>query len=198
MKKILAVILALVLSLGYFVNFEKAGAEEIWSVEALDVQSDKSEQSEHKNLSEEEMVELSEIAKTYYKNAQFVEMMDAYQKLYDGGCQDASLFGFSTMSVEDALKTWEEKVARDKIVCEYVSYVIASLKKALKDPNSLVIYSIHLEEDKTETNKLCITLDYGARNSFGGMVRDSFSQTYSLSKKQLETIYSNRQTQAVT
>ena len=176
MKKIIAMLLAALMIMGLCAcgNSEQGSAE-----------------STHKNLSEEEMIELSEIAQTYYENAQFVEMMDAYQKLYDGGCQDASLFGFSNKSVEDALKTWEGKVARDKIVCEYVSYAIDSLREELKDPNSLVIYSIHLEEDKTATNKLSITFDYGAKNSFGGMARDSYSRTYPLSDNQLETIYNS-------
>ena len=50
-------------------------------------------------------------------------------------------------------------------------------KQSLKDPSSLVIYSISI----TPRSPSCfdIVFEYGAKNSFGGMVRDTFSHSYS-------------------
>lgn len=44
-------------------------------------------------------------------------------------------------------------------------------REVLKDPESFTVYS----ESYTKENKytVCWTLDYGARNSFGGMVRET-------------------------
>lgn len=43
------------------------------------------------------------------------------------------------------------------------------LKKNLKDPSSLVIY----DEDYTEGGSVMWTIEYGAKNSFGGMGRET-------------------------
>ena len=74
-----------------------------------------------------------------------------------------------------------------------VFYAISDLKKQLKDPNSLVLYSAKTTVIARNSNGKTeyiyqVTLDYGAANSFGGMVRDTYQITYLGASKEEEGI----------
>jgi len=78
-------------------------------------------------------------------------------------------------SKRDALK---EKTLITEAVYNAFSY--KNLKAQLKNPNSLVIYSISVKGDVYDgTEHFDIIFDYGATNSFGGMVRDTLETSYS-------------------
>lgn len=68
-------------------------------------------------------------------------------------------------------------------ITELVNTVInyAGLKLKLKDPNSLKIYSVYITSvaSKYDSTQYVfeIKVDYGAANSFGGMVRDTYKKT---------------------
>lgn len=47
-------------------------------------------------------------------------------------------------------------------------------RKSLKDPESLKIYSEKYEKESGSTYTIHWTLDIGARNSYGGMVRETY------------------------
>ncbi len=140
-------------------------------------------------LSDQELEELSAKAKDYFKNAKLVEMIETYRKMVEGGCTKGDLLEFGDRSVEEALKTQEERTQRNYIVCRYATMAVNDLKNQLKDPGSLVIYAMHLHEDESDPTKLRITFDYGAKNSFGGMVRDEYVASYTVSESERDAIY---------
>lgn len=79
------------------------------------------------------------------------------------------------------LASYEKDYKINSFVCSRIRYVIDNLKKELKDPNSLVVYGVRTEMsdktepwDKGEKTRIKFTFDYGAKNSFGGMVRDTY------------------------
>ena len=49
----------------------------------------------------------------------------------------------------------------------------AYFKQALKDPESFKVYNEQYKIDKEYDGKIYWTLDYGAKNEYGGMVRKS-------------------------
>lgn len=57
---------------------------------------------------------------------------------------------------------------------EYIDAAIECVRSSLKNPNSLVIYNMYLEDaDKTRDYiSITIYVDIGAENSYGGIVRD--------------------------
>lgn len=150
-------------------------------------ESTKREEQEAKVLSEEEMAELKIKAKNYYNKAQFVEGVYTYQKLYDGGCKDEKYFGYGeNYGIERALTARKYEAIICSVALSHVPYVISNLKSMLKDPNSLAIYNI---EVVAESNCLTVELDYGAKNSFGGMVRDNYSQQCTFTDQEMEMLY---------
>lgn len=78
------------------------------------------------------------------------------------------------------LESYEKNYKINSFICSYIASVTKNLKKELKDPNSLVVYGVQTEMYDTDKENLRITirLDYGAKNSFGGMVRDSYVYRY--------------------
>ena len=46
------------------------------------------------------------------------------------------------------------------------------LKRQLNDPNSLQVHNVRINRNTSNTNELRITLDYSAKNAFGGRVRN--------------------------
>ena len=83
------------------------------------------------------------------------------------------------------LASYEKDYKINSFVCSRIRYVVDHLKKELKDPNSLVIYGVKTEMsdktepwDKGEKTRIKITFDYGAKNSFGGMVRENYVYHY--------------------
>ena len=135
-----------------------------------------------KGLSEEEANELKEKGYEYFDSAYFVEAIDTWQKLYDAGWRD---------------EKFDEKFLEDKKIdaeafstqCWYLSRTIKELRSMLKDPDSLVIYEATFICEYDENYSFTVELDYGAKNSFGGMVRDNFSQQYSLLDSEKGAVY---------
>lgn len=69
-----------------------------------------------------------------------------------------------------------------------MSYAVYILKEQLKDPNSLVIYGTNIWAEEG-SDYFTIELDYGAKNGFGGMVRDNYSHEYKLTENEKNIIY---------
>lgn len=97
--------------------------------------------------------------------AKFTSAYELYEKMYE--------YGYIT-SLDDE----EQQYLINSCMCFYVNLVIQDLKKDLKDPHSLVIYGMEVEVIEHKTG-LCfdMTFDYGATNSFGGMVREELTAT---------------------
>lgn len=156
MKKILCLLLTFVLLIGMVGCSDESAKQEV---------------QEPKVLSEQEIAELKRQAANYDNNAQFVEAVDAWQKLYDGGGCD-----------KEFLNARKNDARNDTIKCKYVSLAIEELRDKLKDPNSLAIYGAKIINTYDENYSFMVQFDYGATNSFGGMVRDiAISRPYSLS-----------------
>ncbi len=156
MKKILCLLLTFVLLIGML------GCSD---------ESAKQEAQEAKVLSEEEAKELKDKGWEYYNTARFAEAIDTWQELYDGGGCD-----------KEFLNARKNDARNDTIECKYISRAIEELRDKLKDPNSLAIYGAEIINTYDENYSFMVQFDYGATNSFGGMVRDiAISRPYSLS-----------------
>lgn len=132
-----------------------------------------------KTLSEEEAKELKDKGYEYYSTARFAEAIDTWQELYDGGGCD-----------EKFLNDKKNDAEAYSILCQYIPLAISELRGKLKDPNSLTIYDATITNSYDENYSFTIQFDYGAKNSFGGMVRDTFtSRQYSLSDADKEVVY---------
>lgn len=142
----------------------------------------------NKKLTEQEMEELKIEAKGYLENAKYVEAIRTYQKLMDGGCEESKYFGF-VGTPEEAFEIAKGNAKRASIACRYASYTANALRNLLKDPASLVIYDVRLKSVNNDSSKFIVELDYGAKNSFGGMVRDSYSNVYMLSDSENKIVY---------
>lgn len=156
MKKVLCLLLTFVLLIGML------GCSD---------ESAKQEAQEAKVLSEEEAKELKDKGWEYYNTARFAEAIDTWQDLYDGSGCDEKFFNDKKNDAE-----------ANSILCQYISLAISELRGKLKDPSSLIIYDATITNSYDENYSFTIQFDYGAKNSFGGMVRNTFtSRKYSLS-----------------
>lgn len=109
----------------------------------------------------------------------FAEAIDTWQELYDGGGCD-----------EKFLNDKKNDAEAKSILCQYISVTIRELRGKLKDPSSLTIYDAKIINSYDENYSFTIQFDYGAKNSFGGMVRNTFtSRQYSLSDAEKEVVY---------
>ena len=132
-----------------------------------------------KTLSEEEAKELEDKGWEYYNTARFAEAIDTWQELYDGSGCDEKFFNDKKNDAE-----------ANSILCQYISLAISELRGKLKDPSSLIIYDATITNSNDENYSFTIQFDYGAKNSFGGMVRNTFtSRKYSLSDADKEVVY---------
>jgi hypothetical protein len=78
------------------------------------------------------------------------------------------------------MESLEHKYRITDLVNSTINY--AGLKSNLKNPNSLVIYSVTFTANEVSIDSsryfyFEIKIDYGATNSFGGMVRDTYETT---------------------
>ena len=77
------------------------------------------------------------------------------------------------------MESLEHKYRITDLVNSTINY--AGLKLNLKNPNSLVIYSVSVTANVSSYDSsryiFEIKIDYGATNSFGGMVRDTYETT---------------------
>lgn len=128
-----------------------------------------------------EMQEMFDEAKEYEANAKFKDAIKFYRQLNEYGFNDPD-FGSRSETVR------ESRYANQSVACKYFSFAVSSLKSQLKDPNSLVVYSMNIDS-RSPSGKITIVFDYGAKNSFGGMVRDEYTTTYTLSESEKEKIY---------
>jgi len=133
-----------------------------------------------------ELDSMYEKACEYEKNAKFKSAIILFRELrkYDYYDKD-----FGSYGLDEALETRESRYLCESIAVQFVSSAIRTLKNQLKDPNSLVIYSIWFSEDN---GLMVLKFDYGAKNSFGGMVRDSYTwkSSWGLSEEQKQKVYS--------
>ena len=136
--------------------------------------------------STEELEQMYNQAKDYEASANFDKAFELYEILYENEYPDE---GYSDMSLDEAFETREGRYTRDAIVCRMYCSAVRSLKSMLKDPNSLTIYKISMKVASSDSYKINITIDYGAANSFGGMVRDNYQYSCKLSSEDREDIY---------
>ena len=99
---------------------------------------------------------------------------------------------FGENGLDEALAIREKRYVHQKILSKYYESAVRDLKKQLKDPGSLTIYSMTIDHN-TPQGKLTVIFDDGAKNSFGGMVRDKFSQTYTLAEYEKTEVYEANQ-----
>ena len=70
-------------------------------------------------------------------------------------------------------------------ICFIYIFSTISLKDKLKNPDSLVIYNVHIIAKPWKDSYIFeITYDYGASNSFGGMVRNTIESSYTTKEAQ--------------
>ena len=80
-------------------------------------------------------------------------------------------------------KDKRDDIYEDYLIAEaiYQAFSFKNLKDKLKNPDSLVIYNVHITAKMSENGDYYyfkIIYDYGASNSFGGMVRDTIESSY--------------------
>lgn len=117
------------------------------------------------------------LAKVEFDHAQELEKQGAYMgasSLYI----DLAEKGFYIEYAEHA-EELRNRYKREQAVY----WAVGNLKKTLKDPSSLTLYKISTNVKSQKRNNEVeyvyeVTLDYGARNSFGGMVRDDYVSTW--------------------
>lgn len=86
-------------------------------------------------------------------------------------------------------KDKRDAIYEDYLIAEaiYRALSFKNLKDQLKNPDSLVIYNVYITAEKSEYGDyyiFAITYDYGASNSFGGMVRDTIDSSYTTKEAQ--------------
>ena len=135
--------------------------------------------------SQAELESMYNQASDFEKNGKFKSAIELYRKLHTYGFTDPD---FGRNGLDEALAIREKRYTHQKILSKYYEYTVQELKKQLKDPNSLVVYSMSIDHN-TPQGKLTVVFDYGAKNSFGGMVRDDFSKTYTLAEYEKTEVY---------
>lgn len=148
------------------------------SCNGSDAQEDSTQQD---GPTQQELDQMYEKAKNCEDNAKFTDAIKIYRELAKYNYNDPD-FG------NDALAIRETRYTNQKIACKYFSYTVDSLKSKLKDPNSLVVYSMRIDSNSPK-GQITIIFDYGAKNGFGGMVRDTYTYTYALANYDMETIH---------
>lgn len=183
MKRIIAMLLALCLCLGLCAcggNNENSTSKS---------ENSTKETTEH-IPTQAELETMYQQAKDFESNARFDEAINLYRAVFKYGFSDPD---YSSKTSEEVLEIKEGNYILQKISCEYFGYAIwlfnDEIVERLKDPDSLKIYSLTIESDKSNPNRFYVVFDYGAANSFGGMVRDTFSAPYTLKDDEAKEIY---------
>lgn len=140
----------------------------------------------NKTLPEAELEQMFNQANAFEASANFDKAFELFEILYENEYPDKD---FSSQGLDEAFEIRQGRYTRNAIVCRMYSYAVSSLQSALKDPNSLVIYKITMKVDSSNKYKIIITIDYGAANSFGAMVRDDYTYSYTLSSDDREAVY---------
>ena len=132
-----------------------------------------------------ELSAMQKTAEEYEHNAKFKSAIELYRQLSSYGFVDPD---FGGQGADEALKIRETRYLHQRILSKYYEYTVDDLKSQLKDPNSLVVYSMSLDHNSPK-GKIVVIFDYGAKNSFGGMVRNKYTKTYVLSEYEKNDIY---------
>lgn len=132
-----------------------------------------------------ELEKMYETAQEFENSGKFKSAIELYRELSSYGFEDPD---FGGQGLEKALEIREKRYLHQKILSKYYEYTVSALKKQLKDPNSLVVYSMSIDHNSPK-GKIVVIFDYGAKNSFGGMVRDKYTKTYTLSEYEKNDIY---------
>ncbi len=142
------------------------------------------------NPTQEELEEMYQQAKEYENNAKFDEAIKLYRTIFIHNFSDPD---YSDKTPEEVLEIKEHNFILQTIACKYFEYAIwlfnDEIVERLKDPDSLKIYGLTIEEDEANSDRFYVVFDYGAANSFGGMVRDSFEAPYILEDDEIKLIY---------
>ena len=136
-----------------------------------------------------ELENIYQQASAFEKNGKFKSAIELYRKLHSYGFTDPD---FGDNGLDGALEIREKRYVHQKIISKYYETAVSDLKRQLKDPGSLVVYSMAIDNNSPQ-GKLTVIFDYGAKNSFGGMVRDKFSKTYTLAEYEKTEVYETSQ-----
>ena len=136
-----------------------------------------------------ELENMYQQASNFEMNGKFKSAIELYRELHSYGFTDPE-FGYK--GLDEALAIRESRYVHQKILSKYYEYTVSTLKGQLKDPGSLVVYSMSIDHNSPQ-GKLTVIFDYGAKNSFGGMVRDKFSRTYTLAEYEKTEVYETSQ-----
>ena len=173
--KIIAFILTLTLLLGCCLTLSSCK-------NSSDTPAEKEQES---GPTQEELQQMFDEAQEYEANAKFADAIKIYRKLNEYGFKDPDFGSRSTVR--------ETRYTNQSVACKYFSWTVNSLKSQLKDPTSLVVYSMNIDSN-SPSGEIVIKFDYGAKNSFGGMVRDTYTKTYTLSESEKEAVYQANKT----
>ena len=147
-----------------------------------------------KKKSPEELNQMYEQARALSKSGKFKSAFEMYKEIYAYGGSGANL-GYPDKAPDEAIKLLEGWYYGKSVWCYSLSLWVSSKKKSLIDPNSLAIYSISIDRQNIDYYRSnCIYkyyIEYGAKNSFGGMNRktDYYYITRSDIYKDIERIY---------
>ena len=136
-----------------------------------------------------ELENMYQQASNFEENGKFKSAIELYRELYSYGFTDPD---FGHNGLDKALAIREKRYVHQKILSQYYEFTVRNLKGQLKDPGSLVIYSMSIDHNSPQ-GQLTVVFDYGAKNSFGGMVRDKFSKTYTLTEYEKTEVYETNQ-----
>lgn len=105
----------------------------------------------------------------YEKQAKFTSAIEIYRQMHE--------YGYIT---DADLDKQEKQYYINSYMCNVANFAIKHLKEELKDPHSLVVYGMDFELCEYDESGMIIsiTVDYGATNSFGGMVRDDYIKRF--------------------
>ena len=125
------------------------------------------------------------------KTKQEIELERALELAEEGAWLGAYCL-FNDLISRGYYTEYEEKrsaLYEDYLIAQaiYQAFHFKNIKENLKNPNSLVIYNINITVEKSKYSDsyyFAITYDYGASNSYGGMVRNTVTSSYSTSEAQ--------------
>lgn len=128
--------------------------------------------------------EETKVPSTPVKTKQEIELENAIRLADEGAWGGAYLLFNDLIERGYYLDYQDERDAmyEKHLIADVIYSASRSLKQSLKNPYSFTIYDIDMDVAPSEYGDYYvfkITYDYGATNSFGGMVRDTHSVGYS-------------------
>lgn len=120
-------------------------------------------------LSQADIKAMYEEAKELEESAKFKSAIKLYREV----------FKHNSLIDKKTIHDKEYDYVIQSVLCYYFKLFVNSIKRDLRDPNSMAIYVINVKYEDSK-DKLTIQLDYGAKNGFGGMARKTEYETYTL------------------